>query len=60
MTGKKENIVVLLLAFAVFAAGVWALYREPSPGRSYVLAGSFVLLGLIALRQTWMKWRRKK
>lgn len=60
MTEKKENIIVLLVAFAVFAAGVWALYREPSPGRSWVLTGSFVLLGLIALRQTMVKWKRKK
>ncbi len=60
MAGTKEKITVLLGSFAVFAAGVWALYHEPAPWRPWVLWGSFVLLGLIALRQTAAKWKKRK
>lgn len=60
MAGTKEKITVLIGSFAVFAAGVWALYSERGVLRTGMLTAAFILLGIIALRQTFQKWRGKK
>lgn len=57
---KAEKIIVLLLSFAVFAAGVWALYRLHGTTRTVVLAASFALLIGIAVRQSVVRAKRRK
>lgn len=57
---KAEKIIVLLLSFAVFAAGVWALYRLHGTPRTVTLAASFALLIGIAVRQTVVRAKRTK
>lgn len=56
---KAEKITVLLVSFAVFAAGVGALYGLHGRGRTLVLAASFVLLIGIAVRQTLVRSKKK-
>lgn len=60
MAETKRKITVLLVSFALFIAGVWALYHESAPWRPWVLWGSFSLLGLIALGQTAVNWKKGK
>lgn len=57
---KTEKIIVLLLSFALFAAGVWALYSLHGTVRVIVLAASFVTLTGIAVRQTLVRAKRNE
>lgn len=43
----KSKLMILLLSFAIFIVGVWALYSELGVLRNSLLAAS--LLGLIAI-----------
>lgn len=56
---KAEKIIILLVSFAVFAAGVGALYGLHGATRTLVLAASFVVLIGIAVRQTLVRSKKK-
>ncbi|MEG2365115.1 MAG: hypothetical protein RSB29_00010 [Alistipes sp.] len=51
-----ENIVVLLLSFAIFAAGVYALFNVENRWYMWGCLGALVL---IALRQSLIKLKKK-
>ncbi|WP_417014258.1 hypothetical protein [Alistipes sp.] len=48
----KNKLLILSLSFALFVAGVWALYSAPGAVRSGVLAASVMGLVAIAVMQT--------
>ena len=59
MKKRTETIVLLLVSFAAFAAGVWALYADRTAVcRPWVLRASFGVLLLAALRRTMILLKR--
>ncbi|MEG1611151.1 MAG: hypothetical protein RRZ83_02820 [Alistipes sp.] len=56
MGRRRENIIVLLLSFAIFAAGVYALFHAESRWYTWGCLGALIL---IALRQSLIKLKRK-
>lgn len=56
--GVREKLLVMGVSFALFVAGVIALYAMTGAARSYLLAGVFAGLVAIALWQTWRLVRR--
>ncbi len=56
----KNKLLILLLSFAIFVVGVWALYSEPSVMRNGVLAASIMGLVAIAVVQTVRAVNRNK
>ena len=59
MKKRTETIVLLLVSFAAFAAGVWALYAaRTAVWRPWVLRASFGVLLLAALRRTMILLKR--
>ena len=59
MKKRPETIGLLLVSFAAFAAGVWALYADRTAvWRPWVLRASFGVLLLAALRRTMILLKR--
>ena len=59
MKKRTETIVLLLVSFAAFAAGVWALYADRTAvWRPWVLRASFGVLLLAALRRAMILLKR--
>ncbi len=56
----KNKLLILLLSFAIFVVGVWALYSEPSVMRNSLLAASIMGLVAIAVMQTMRVINRNK
>lgn len=56
----KDKLLILLLSFAIFVMGVWALYSEPGVVRSGLLAASILGLIAIAVLQTMRLVNRNK
>lgn len=55
-----EDIMVLIVAFVLFAGGVYALSMDRGDGRTLVLGGVVVAMLCLAVRQTFKRMGRKK
>lgn len=60
MIKSKEKIFVLIVSFAIFAAGVYALFSDAGTIRTVVLWSCFAGLIIIALRQSRVALKRGK
>lgn len=60
MIKAKEKIFVLIVSFAIFAVGVYALFSNEGTIRTVVLWGCFAGLIVIALRQSQVALKRGK
>lgn len=59
MTEKVEKLTVMLIAFAVFMCGAFALWMEHGQTRTILLGGAVVVLLGIAARQTVKRLKKR-